>query len=171
MKNKKFSIKNIFNIVFYLILACILIFSISNIVAAKNGKQPTLFGYSTYYIMTGSMEPTIPTGSLVIDKAGNTQDIRKGDIITFKDGINITTHRVYKVLDGGNEFITKGDANNVQDPMPRTRNQVLGVVQYHIPHLGNIAEFIKNNLIIIICGIIALFAAFNLLFMNKKEIK
>lgn len=169
MENKKFSMKNVLNILFYVVLACILIFSISNIVAAKQGKQPSLFGYSTYYIMTGSMEPTIPTGSLVIDKAGNTQDIKKGDVITFKDGQNITTHRVYEVLDNGNEFITKGDANNIQDPVPRNRNQVLGVVEYHVPHLGDVAAFIKNNLIIIVCAIIALFAAINLLFMNKKE--
>lgn len=169
MKNKKFGIKNILNILFYFVIIVIFVFSISNIMAAKSGKQHAIFGHSTYYIMTGSMEPTIPTGSLVIDKAGNTQNIEKGDIITFKDGQNITTHRVYEVLDNGNSFRTKGDANNAVDPVLRSRDQVLGVVQYHIPKLGKVSEFIKNNLIVIVCAIIAIFAATNLLFMRKKE--
>lgn len=169
MEKKKFSFKIVFNIIFYLIIIGVLLVAITNIVGAKKGKQPTIFGYSTYYIITGSMEPTIPTGSLVIDKAGNNQAIEKGDVVTIKDGNNITTHRVYEILDNGNEFRTKGDANNAIDPVIRNKNDILGVVKFHIPYLGDVASFIKNNIIVVICAIIAIFAAISLLGMITKK--
>lgn len=151
--------KRILDIIFYIFIFIIVSISILNIYSLKKGKQPSLFGYGVFYIMTGSMEPTISKGSLVIDKVKNYGDIKDGDIVTFKGENTITTHRVYKVIDGGQRFITKGDANNAEDPGFRDKKDILGVVKVHIPILGNIIEIIKNNLIIISLMIIGLIIA------------
>lgn len=156
---KKNPIKTVLNIIFYLFIVAVIVLSIFNIMGEKEGKHPSILGYSTYYIMTGSMEPNINPGSLVVVKNGTDQSIKVGDVITFRGstGNTITTHRVQKVINNGTEFITKGDANNTADPIPVKNMQVIGKVMFHVPYLGNISQFIQRNLVIVIIFILALF--------------
>jgi signal peptidase len=69
-------------------------------------------------IMTGSMEPTIPVGSIVTIKKVNPEYVKVGDIITFKAGESTVMHRVIdKIVENGSYYFrTKGDANEVPDP-------------------------------------------------------
>lgn len=82
---------------------------------------PLLFPYKALTVLSGSMEPTIPVGAVVIDTQVNAADVRRGDIITFArpDRPNeYVTHRVYAVEagpGGRKEWVTKGDANPVPD--------------------------------------------------------
>lgn len=158
-RKKKSPISIIFNIIFYLFIIAVLVLAVCNIMGAKEGEHPSIFGYSTYYIMTGSMEPNINPGSLVVVKNGVDQSIKAGDVITFRGitGETITTHRVNKVIDNGTEFITKGDANKITDPVPVKEGQIIGKVVFHIPYLGKVSQFIQKNLIAVIIVILALF--------------
>lgn len=167
---KKSPVSIAFNIIFYLFIIAVIVMAGLNIVGEKDGKHPSIFGYSTYYIMTGSMEPNINPGSLVVVKDGTDQPINVGDVITFegKTGETITTHRVYKVIDGGKEFITKGDANNVVDPVSVNKKQVIGKVMFHIPYIGNLSQFIQKHLLIIIAIILAVFGLSFVLDKRKK---
>ena len=79
---------------------------------------PKAFHYHVYTVISGSMEPAIPTGSLVYIKEMEPKDVQVDDVIAFygtKDAASIITHRVVenRVLMG--EFITKGDANATKD--------------------------------------------------------
>ena len=103
---------------------------------------PKAFHYHIYTVISGSMEPAIPTGSLVYIKEMEPADIKEDDVIAFygaKDAASIITHRVVenRVLMG--EFITKGDANAKEDMNPVSYENFIGKVAYSIPKVGNIA--------------------------------
>lgn len=94
----------------------------------QKGEVPFIAGYALEYVQTGSMEPTLPTGSVILAKeVNNLTIISQGDIITFKEGydrsgevpetrVNVT-HRVYEISDvnGVTWYTTKGDNNNAPD--------------------------------------------------------
>lgn len=95
-------------------------------------------------VKSGSMEPAIPTGSLVIVKPAAIYN--KGDIITFGKDTKTdipTTHRIIAVNDNGS-FVTKGDANEEQDPNPVSRGEVIGEVMFHIPGAGYVLDFARQ---------------------------
>ena len=82
---------------------------------------PKIMGYQTYDVVSGSMEPEIPVGSLVLVKPASPSDIEVNDVIAFtsdKDGGAVITHRVIEIDKDGASFITKGDANEQKDMNP-----------------------------------------------------
>jgi len=107
------------------------------------------FGWRTEVVISGSMEPAIQTGSVVIVRPIVPDTIRKGDIIMFSslDMKSLTTHRV---VNAENEptlrFITKGDANKNSDITPIVPGQIVGIVAVTIPYLGILTQFIKTPL-------------------------
>lgn len=87
------------------------------------------FGWGNAVILTGSMEPTIPTKSWVLIHATN--DYQVGDIIAFQQNDDIPIiHRILAIQ--GDMITTKGDANNIQDPQI-ARTDVLGEVVLVLP--------------------------------------
>ena len=101
----------------------------------------------SFIVLSGSMEPTIPTGSVVLVEAVSPEQVNErvdeGDIITFSHARDIqqtTTHRVVEKQTGEISdtvrLITKGDNNPVRDSEPVLRGDVVGVVLFHIPLLG-----------------------------------
>lgn len=100
---------------------------------------PRLMGYDVYTITSGSMEPKIPTGSLVYVKAAEPQDVAPEDVIVFlggQDGGTVITHRVVENQEKDRVFITKGDANEANDVTPVPYERLLGRVERSVPVLG-----------------------------------
>lgn len=149
--DKKKIIRIIGNTLFYGILLIFIIISATMLKAKANDKQPSIFGNKFFIVLTGSMSPTIDVGDLVLVKGINPEDINVADIITFgsTSSDNITTHRVKEVLDkeDGISYITQGDANNVQDPIPVESDVLIGKVSKVIPRVGTILLFIQKNII------------------------
>ena len=109
---------------------------------------PKAFGYQMYTVISGSMEPALPVGSLVYIKYQEPESIEKKDIIAFygsNDSSSIITHRVVynKKLSG--EFVTKGDANKEKDMNPVSYNQYMGKVVLMIPVVGGIAQTLTTG--------------------------
>ena len=107
------------------------------------------FGWRTEVVISGSMEPAIQTGSVVIVRPIVPDTIRKGDIIMFSslDMKSLTTHRVVNVeYEPTLQFITKGDANKNSDITPIVPGQIVGIVAVTIPYLGILTQFIKTPL-------------------------
>jgi signal peptidase len=92
--------------------------------------------YRPFIVLSGSMEPAIKTGSVVLVKA--TPQYQLSDVITFKQGKKFVTHRISSV--GLQDFTTKGDANKVNDSNPVTKDQIQGRVVTSIPYLGYAAQ-------------------------------
>ena len=109
---------------------------------------------STHFliVLSGSMSPTIKPGDIVVSIHVNPEEIREGDIITFKDQNNqknCITHRVVNILrdDEGNiYFRTKGDANEDPDINLVPSSLVIGRVTLVIPYLGYLPTFAKSKL-------------------------
>lgn len=103
---------------------------------------PKLLGYEIYSVISGSMEPAIPTGSLLYIQSCTPEEMKEEEIIAFyggRDSNAIITHRVVenRVLMG--EFITKGDANATEDRNPVPYGDFIGKVVRSVPYLGKVA--------------------------------
>ena len=107
-----------------------------------------LFPIFPSVILTGSMEPKIMPGDVVIvDKTGS-KNVNVGDIVMYYSADEIyITHRVIAVTSqsGEQQFITKGDNNPSADPIPVTAEQVKGCVIGTVPKLGKLALFLRNT--------------------------
>lgn len=89
------------------------------------------FGYTLFEVQSGSMSPTINVDDMLLVKL--TTDIKKGDIITYKNEENFITHRVIEA--NGDKIITKGDSNNSEDKIIN-KDAVLGKIVKIFPKFG-----------------------------------
>ncbi|MEF8826009.1 MAG: signal peptidase I [Halapricum sp.] len=95
-------------------------------------------------VKSGSMEPAIPTGSVVFVTEVPAERVGEDDVITYRDdGGNLVTHRVAEKHVAGESlrFVTKGDANEDPDPEPVYRSDLVGVVTFNIPLIGYVVAF------------------------------
>ena len=95
-------------------------------VSIQHKEYVNIFGYSIFSTETGSMSKTIEKGDIVIVKLGE-NTLNEKDIITYKSGNAIITHRIKKI--DGNTIIAKGDSNNTEDD-PIEKDMVIGKVVY-----------------------------------------
>lgn len=103
---------------------------------------PRLSGATAYTILTGSMEPKYPPGTLVVSKPVDPKTLQGGDVITFNrpDRPEIITHRIAEInytASGQMQIFTKGDNNNSRDPWVLHPDNVRGKLWYAIPYLGH----------------------------------
>lgn len=110
---------------------------------------PRAFGYEIYTVISGSMEPAIPTGSLVYVKYIQPEEIQTEDVIAFLGTgcgwVSIVTHRVVSNSAAMGNFITKGDANSDNDMNPIPYANYIGKVQLSVPKLGGIFQTITGT--------------------------
>ena len=92
-------------------------------------------GIKPYIVLSGSMEPTIKTGSVCfINHHYKYDDVKEKDIIAFKMDDTLVTHRVVSITDDGME--TKGDANGEKDGNLTTKDNFVGKNVFAIPFVG-----------------------------------
>lgn len=133
---------------------------------------PYLFKYKPLVVLTGSMDPTFKVGSIIYYKNVLENDIKKGDIITFKyDDSTFISHRVNQISNGVYE--TKGDANNTADTRRITYKNIVGKdLNFCIPYLGYYVKFINDNMYILIIISIILVTEFilsNFCYKKREE--
>lgn len=97
---------------------------------------PRFLGYESYSVVSGSMEPAIPVGSIVYVKPVEPVDVAEGDVIAFQSGDSVVTHRVTRNQQVEGQFITKGDANAEEDVNTVPYGALFGRVERHYPMLG-----------------------------------
>lgn len=111
---------------------------------------PIKNNYKIYFVTSGSMEPTITTGSMVVSKPQDSYVA--GNIITFKNigsskPNDTTTHRISEVNldDNGNLiYATKGDANNSNDGEKLSSDRIVGRMIFSLPLIGYLIGYIKT---------------------------
>ena len=136
---------------------------------------PRLLGYEVYSVVSGSMEPSIPVGSLVLVDATAPEDLLKGDVVAFDSGASVITHRVKAnhVVEG--ELITRGDANDAADLEPVRYSAVHGKVVRHWAMLGGLMELLAGPVgkvyaaLLIACGVMFHMLAARLWERSKLE--
>lgn len=126
------------------------------VVLTKSGDVPNILGYSVFRVMTGSMEPAIETDSLIVVERVDASEVKVRDIISFfsQDPIHdgaVNTHRVVSIEQRGEEwdFVTKGDANQLEDKYLVSSEDLIGKVVFISYMLGVFVHLLSNPLIFI----------------------
>jgi signal peptidase len=133
---------------------------------------PRAFGVMPYIVLSGSMEPSIPTGSVAFINQRD-RDVEIGDVVTFRLGEEasietgtgnfasaeqgtLVTHRIVNRTENGT-YITKGDANEVEDMVELVPSQIVGTYIFNIPKLGSFMQRIgSHTMTMILIGLIVL---------------
>jgi len=168
---------NITGIVLCVVLIPILLINVTLIIKsfANKDEVPKIGGYCPLIVLTGSMEPEISSGDLIIVKQIDSSEVKENDIIAFFDpdgnGQSILTHRVVNVTeeDGKTAFITKGDANNSEDRQPVPSDQLVGGYVLRIPGMGNIAMFMQTTAGLIVCVVLPLIILVGFDFIRRRQ--
>ena len=167
MTNQKMKKSKIFEIAIYTVLIFVALLLTWFLVPTQNG--PKLF-----VVLSGSMQPAIRTGSVVVAKQADQYKV--GDVVTFgKNTVKEipTTHRIVeqKDISGVSVFITKGDANNAPDGEPVRKETIQGRVLFSVPYVGYLLSAAKSKqglLILIIVGAIVIYSE---LMRIQKEVR
>lgn len=125
------------------ILCLILIFFILLNIFSMNNKS--LFGFRIYRVISGSMQPALQIGDVIIVKKSNNYSER--DIITYSNGLTTITHRIIAI--NNDEVITKGDANEVDDK-PINKEQIVGKFFFRISNFSLFSMILSKNVIYLI---------------------
>lgn len=158
-----------------LIVFIVIIFAFSALVMyyRSQNKIVSMFGYSVCYVLTGSMEPYLEVGDVLLIKDEAQEEIEVDDIITFVSvsgplAGNFVTHRVVEVLDEGEMYYyrTKGDANPAVDAEIVGYNQIEGVFDKKLTIAKTIMSVISNPFIFIMLVIIPLLVSLIMQFVN-----
>ena len=119
-----------------LVLICLLLLIQGWQLAAQSflGQEfPFLFGYAQIRVLSGSMEPSFYAGDRLVLKQCDSYN--RGDIITYEVDGTYVTHRIIDTIAEG--FVTKGDANTIEDPDAVKEDQIAGKVVFVIPEVIN----------------------------------
>ncbi len=111
---------------------------------------PQLFGSGSYTVLTGSMRPTMPPGSLIVTKEANPEELRIGEAITYQIRSGepaVVTHRIIARTSSsdGVTFTTQGDASPSPDEEQVRPEQIRGVVWYALPLVGYVNGWLTGE--------------------------
>ncbi len=150
------------------------IMAVFTILTTEKGKAPEMFGMSAMVVVSGSMEPEIPVGSVILVKKCEPADVAEGDIISFysrDESIRgqINTHRVIGIeeLDGQYQFETKGDANVSSDAVAVLGEDLIGRVIGISSIFGKLAKIVSSRLGMLLVIVVPLAIIFAL---NAKDV-
>ena len=146
----------------YVVVAVLILFVSVILFFRISGRTFWMFDRTLMWVKTGSMEPTIPARSYILVKKIDGDDVKVGDIITFKSeklGGELNTHRVVEPDPnrriGANEIVTKGD-NNYEKDAPINRDSVIGIHQKNLPVLSFFGRFFTTPVGITVTVLIVL---------------
>lgn len=160
-------VKNIICWILILILAITMVIFLTTRI---QGNTPTVFGYTIFRITTGSMEPELMTGDVILDKVVDDEtEIAVGDVITFEGGSQfdgkLVTHKVIKAPytdENGNTMLqTHGIANELDDT-PISIDQVRAKMICKIPYIDTL-----YNLFLSPCGLLIMILLIILVFIDE----
>lgn len=136
--------------VFSFLLVCNVIIIVKGTLRPET--PPTVLGVAPMVVLSGSMSGTaedhIEVGDLIFTTTPDLDSLQVGDVVAFMDDDVVVTHRIVDITadkSGKKQFVTKGDANNTEDPAIYPES-VIGVYRGRIPKLGDFALFLQKPL-------------------------
>lgn len=180
-KNKVFrKVFDFIGIVICIFLTLIIIVNATMIVKSYlyPDKVPDFMGYKPFIVLSGSMEPTVLTGDIVLIKETAAENIAQNDIIAFRTDANtetVVTHRVTEVVNenGAISFLTKGDANIGADANEVKAEELEGKYLMRAGGLGHFAIFLQTpvGLLIFVVTPLCLFIIYDMLARSRRNKK
>ena len=173
-KTGKHPLKTIWNTITWILIGIVILAAVA-LVGVR------IFGLRPFAVLSGSMEPTYMTGSIVYVKKVDYHDLKEGDPITFMlDEDTVATHRIVGIIPDEEEpetirYQTKGDNNDTVDGGLVHCKNVIGKPVFSIPYLGYAANYIQNPpgtyIVISGCAILMLLAFLPDLFGGEEDEK
>ncbi|KON85989.1 signal peptidase [Sporosarcina globispora] len=175
--------KKIFNILskisgsIFLVIVCVLAFVVLS--SRISGGEPTVLGYQVKAVLSGSMEPTFETGSIISIKLSDSRTkYDKGEIITFRMEDKLITHRIIDVINenGQVSYKTKGDNNNGPDIWIVYPQDIVGKYSgVTIPYAGFAMNYANSKagsaLLLIVPGILLIISGLRSIIGAKNELE
>lgn len=152
----------IFSRIMAVISVVIFIFGLTifvSVLRASAGKAPSVFGFSVLQVTSGSMEPEIPVGGIVIVRKVKPDSLKVGDVISFySNDVDISgkvnTHRIIEIKQsesGEKIFRTKGDSNEYADTAAVFEIDLVGKMIMNLGSVGgSVFDVLRNPTIILI---------------------
>jgi len=165
---------NYFKVAYYILVGLLVLIALMLIISVF----PITGNFKILTVLSGSMEPAIKTGAVVIIKPAS--DYKIGDVITFGPNTKTQspiTHRIYdiKIVAGEPVFITKGDANGSSDNKEVPKSDIIGKVLFNIPFVGYAVDFAKKPfgfiLIIIVPAVIIVYDEIRKIWQEIMKLK
>lgn len=152
--------KKLFSVLFNLSLFCIVLYVI--LIKLYPDRIKEVLSYQTFVILTDSMEPVIPTGSVVLVRnLQEDEEPKRGDIISFYVDLfgdkEVFTHyfRGTEIQDNDStRYLTEAALADRYDDYITSRDDIIGTYVFHIPYVGKYALFLKSPFALIELGII-----------------
>ena len=137
------TLKTVIRIALLVLVALVVGLNVYGINASRLAGDPVPmpFGVGSAVVLSGSMEPAVSVGDLLIISEWNNYQV--GDIVVYQSGRIAVTHRIVSI--SGDEVITRGDANNAEDE-PISLERIKGKVVMIIPYVGYLVKIIKTPL-------------------------
>lgn len=155
-----------------IVINLVLIFS----TYANPGDMPGVFGIKPVIVLSGSMEPEIRTGDMIFLHKTDPAQLMEGDVICYLTSGKAVTHRIVEIStgeDGRLSYITRGDANNTEDRLAVTADQVQGIWKgWRIAGMGKFVMFMQSQtgmLLFIVCPLL-LFILWDI-WRRKREVR
>ena len=157
--------------IYYIFIAFVVIIALLLISSAF----PIPGNFKAMTVLSGSMEPAIKMGSVVIVKPMD--DYKIGDIITFGKTKTPTTHRIHdiRITEGSPSYATKGDANDTPDTKEILQRDIIGKVLFSVPYAGYVVTFAQKPigfmLIIVVPVTFIIYDEFRKVWKEIKKIR
>lgn len=180
-------VKKLFKWLFICVMALIFLLAVGLVLmrAKPFEKVPFIGGYKPLVVLGGSMEPAIKVGSAVVVSRVAPEDIKTGDVITFKTSSrletaktnqeSLITHRVVDIERKNGQLLltTKGDANKTNDTGQVPGNDVFGRAVLSLPYLGYFGSYVKTPigflLFLVVPGLSIILIEFRNIFVELKS--
>ena len=118
---------------------------LASVFTLLTSKTDLIQGYSSFVVVSGSMQPTLKVGSIVLTAKSPTYQI--GDVVAFENSIKqVVTHRIVDKasISEGNFYELKGDANNTADNDPVSEKSIIGKSVFAVPYIGKLVQMLKT---------------------------
>jgi signal peptidase I len=160
-----------------IVILCLLAFVVLS--SRLTGVAPTIVGYQIKAVLSGSMEPTFKTGSIIAIQIKDKHSIyEKGDVITFVMDGKLITHRIteVKTQNGQAVYKTKGDNNDGADRWTVKQQNIIGLYKgFTIPYVGFALNYSSSKLgsalLLFVPGLLLLISALRSINGAKKELE
>lgn len=165
MEIKEHPAKRAINLLITLLLIFAVMLCVYVVAQVMSRGYANIAGYSMFRVVTGSMEPTMSVGSLLLTKQVPIESVQVGDIVCFRAQESaifgqMMTHRVvdiFTALDGSLLLETKGDANLVADGYFVNQSNFVGLVTWYTGDgsvLSSVFSFFTNKIGFLACIVI-----------------
>jgi signal peptidase len=140
------------NIISKTAASVLLIVFLSLALLALVSVAPLPGNYKIYTVLSGSMEPALKVGSLIVTVPAFSYKV--GDIITYRPSLyskTSITHRISAIKNDGNviAYVTKGDANNAADSQPVLASMITGKTMFTVPHAGYLLVALRKPYVVL----------------------